>query len=144
MSTQSNNGFDLQTAAPIAEQEDQGLVVQIRDAFGNPLTFTDDAGEHPVTMTVAGTYSNRYRRAREAQTTRQLKRRSTNLTGDLVNSQRIGVVADCVLAWSGFMSGGKPLACDKEHVFQVLKHAPWILEQVESAMEDHEAFFDRS
>lgn len=141
MSTQSG-GFDISTAVPVADLENDGIVVELRDVNNDPMYWKDDAGvEHPVTITVAGSYSHRYRRATEAQQTRVMKKRNPQITGELLGKQRLEIVAACVLAWSGFVHKGKPWACEKENVMHVLTAAPYIREQVESAMEDHAAFF---
>jgi len=141
MSTQSG-GFDLGAAKPVAALEDEGQTIEIRDIDGEVMTWTDGDGKaHPVTITVAGSYSTRYRRAQEAQITRTMKRRNPQITGEALGKQRLEVVAACVLAWTGFANKGKPLPCDKDNVMFVLEAAPWIREQVEGAMEDHAGFF---
>jgi hypothetical protein len=144
MSTQSG-GFDITAAKPVTALEDEGQTIEIRDINGEPMTWKDDAGtEYPVTVTVAGSYSTRYRRAQEAQVTRAMKRRNPNLTGEALGKQRLEVEAACVLAWSGFFSKGKPWPCERENVITVLEAAPWIREQIAAAIEDHAGFFKGS
>jgi len=135
-------GFDLGTAKPIAAREDEGQVVHVQDATGEPLYFGKD--KTPVTITVAGTYSSTYRRAEEARSNRRLKRRSASITAETVERERLAVVSACVLGWEGFFDNGKPMTCTVENVQTVLRIAPWILLQVEGAMEDHVGFSSNS
>lgn len=136
------DGFDLSAAKPVAAKEDEGQTVHVHSELGEPLYY--DGGK-PVTMTVVGTYSSTYRRAEEALSNQRLKRRSrAALTAGVIRAESRSVLAACVLAWDGFMDGGKPLACTKENVVRVLEAAPWIEDQVTAAMEDHAGFFSNS
>lgn len=136
-------GFDLSTTSDVAAREDDGKWVAIRDSQGEFLTYTPAEGgeKKPVRIRVAGTYSNVYRRATDKQRDRMLRHRRAKLTGAQLNEQQLELVADCVLEWEGFFSGGKPVQCTKLNVVAVLQRAPWIREDVESEMSDHESFF---
>ena len=113
MSTQ--NGFDLSSAPSVESQEDAGIWVEIRDVNGEPMYHGEDGSETPVRIKVAGSYSARYRRAQEAQTTRALKRRGQVLTGELIQRQRLEVAAACTLDWEGFRNGENPFPASKEN-----------------------------
>lgn len=134
-------GFDLSAAEPVAAREDEGLVVHVHGPDGGPLYF---GGDKPVTVTVAGTYSARYRRAEEAVATRRLKARRASLDAAGLRRDALEVQAACVLAWSGFFRDGKPIDCTKDNVIAALKAAPWLQTQIETAMEDHAGFFQGS
>ena len=56
-------GFNLTQASSTISAEDDGTVVHLRDAAGDPMTF--GAGQ-PVTLTIAGTDSTCFRRAEAA------------------------------------------------------------------------------
>lgn len=145
MSTQSAGGFDLSAAKPVAELEDEGVWVNLRDGLSEQMYYTDGNGEKkPVRVLVAGTYSNVYRKAQDAQTERNLKRRAKTVNADAVNRERMALTVACVLDWEGMFANGSPLPCDKEMVAAVLTQAPWIREQVEEQMTDHESFFKKS
>jgi hypothetical protein len=131
-------GFDLAAAAPVAALEEQGTTVELTGADGEPLTFGDD---RPVTMTIAGTYSARYRKAERAEADRMLKRKKKQVTPEEAEERMMSLAAACVLAWDGFFSNGEPFACTPENVKAVLKAAPWIYSQVLEAMQDHARFF---
>ncbi len=146
MSTQSKTGLDIGSLPRVGDLEDEGVVVELRDINDERLFWQDEKGnEKPVTITVAGSYSHRYRRTQEAQTTRVMKRRGgVQVTGEMLSRQRLELIASCVLGWEGFVAQGKAWPCTKENVMQALQAAPYIREQVEAAMEDHEAFFKRA
>lgn len=131
-------GFDLANAAPVTEMEEAGSWIEIVGTEGEPLVHGPD--DVPVRIKVAGSYSKRYRKLTHAQTTKAVKRRTTQITGELLARQRLEVVAGCVLAWEGFYNAGAPLECVRENVKIVLDGFPYIMEQVEAALEDHEAF----
>ena len=140
-----HKGLDISTAAEAAKIEDEGQVVHVRDRDGEMLYYANGTQERrPVTITVAGTYSSVYRGALNRQRDRLVKLRRAKLTGDMVEEQQLELMAACVLAWDGFFIGAEPVKCTRENVKQVLATVPWIREQVDEAMGDHEGFTRRS
>jgi len=132
------SGFDLSQAAPVVAREDKGIAVHLRDEAGDLMYHGDDK---PVTWTVVGTYSGRYRKALDAQADKRFRSRSRQPDDlDQIREDSIDLVADCSLAWDGFYDNGQPLAFSKASAVKVLKLAPWIREQVERAMDDHAGF----
>jgi len=129
-------GFDLSTAGSVIEREEQGQAVHITDAAGN-LLYQDAEKTKPVTMTVVGTYSRRYKRAMEGRAQQARKRR---LSEEEAQRDVLEATAECVIAWDGFHDAGKPLECKPSNVVKVLEAAPWIYEQVATAMWDHAGF----
>lgn len=132
----------LAHGASVAQLEESGTVVSIKDADGAPL-LTDD-GTSPVTITVKGSYSPTYRRVSEANRDRLLKRRSTQMDGDELDQRSLELTAACVSAWSGFTAGNAEYPLTKPNAIALLKACPWIREQVEAAMHDHALFFAKS
>ena len=141
-------GFDLGAVAPVSDLEDEGTAVHLRDIDDELMYFTPDGEkeERPVTITVAGSYSKRYRKAQNAHTTRTMKgaRRGTRVTGEALQEQMLDLAATCVIAWDGFFDAGKILSCNKENAVRVFQQAPWFLEQVQAAQVDHASFFGKS
>ena len=131
-------GFDLATASPVSELEEQGAWIELVGIEGEPMLF--GAERKPVRMLVAGSYSKLYRKLTHAQTTKAVKRRTTKITGELLHKQRLEVISGCVLAWEGFYEAGVELPFTRENIKKVLGGFGYILEQVEAAIEDHEAF----
>lgn len=128
----------------VTEREDEGTVVHVRDASGEPAIYENGTGPKPVTITVAGTYSSKYRRAVDAQRDRMLKQRRASLSGEQLNRQQLELVAACVLSWEGFTAEDKPFPLTKDNAVLLLDNAPWIREQVEEAMGDHASFFQKA
>lgn len=133
------SGFDLSTAGAVIEREDEGQVVHITDQAGVPMMHGEE-NDKPVTMTVVGTYSQKYRRAMESRTDKRFKLGRKSPDPEALRAEALEVVADCVLAWDGFYSAGKALDCNRKNVVQVLTLAPWIHEQIATAMDDHAGF----
>lgn len=134
-------GFELDDALPVEKMEDKGIEVELLDLNGEWITYKGDNGTvENVTMKVVGTYSQRYRRAQETQTTKTLRKRSSSNLGRDLGERRVELVASCVLSWNGFFHKGTPIAFGRNNVIKVLEAAPWIREQLENAMENHEAF----
>ncbi len=129
------SGFDLSQAEEALNREEQGQVIHVRDESGEPMYFGDD---EPVTITVAGTYSKRYRKALDARISKAS--RSRRREPEDVQRDALDVVAQCVLDWAGFHENGTALDCTRANVTRVLGLAVWIREQVEVAMDDHAAF----
>lgn len=143
--TGDKGGFDLGAVASVEADEDAGQVVEIQDRDYAPLYFTNGSGEkQPVSITVAGTYSRRYRNAKNVQATRTLNRRNTQLTGEMLDANQLELTIACVIDWAGFFDAGKQIECSRENVAKTLTRAPWIRDQVEVAMGDHAGFMRES
>jgi hypothetical protein len=136
-----HKGIDITLAADAAKVEDEGQVVHLRGRDGELLYFANGTeAQKPVTITVVGTYSTVYRSALNRQRDRLVKMRRAKLTGDMVEEQQLDLMAACVLGWDGFFVGERPVPFTRENVKQVLATVPWIREQVDEAMSDHEGF----
>ena len=131
-------GFDLATAAPVSELEEEGQWIEIVGTEGEVLKW--DNFTKIVRIKVIGSYSKTYRKLMHTQTTKAVKRKTTQITGELLARQRLEVVAGSVQDWEGFYNGGKKMEPTRENVKIVLDGFPYIMEQVEAALEDHEAF----
>lgn len=129
-------GFDLTATGQVIEQEEAGRVVHVYDVTGEPMYH----GEDPVTVTVVGTYSKRYRDALEVKRDKRLVSARGKPDADSIREDALDVTATCVIGWHGFFDDGEPMLCNKGNVLRVLKAAPWVREQIEQAMEDHAGF----
>lgn len=136
------DGFNLSTVTPAEDREDAGVTVHVRDARGESMFYGDD--KKPVTILVAGTYSKLYRKVTSAIRDRALKQRRATLTADILFEQQLETVASCILAWDGFFDGDASFPLTKANAMRLLSMAPWIREDVEVAMQDHESFFENS
>jgi hypothetical protein len=142
------SGFNIDSNTDIAQREDAGTVVHLRDATGELQFIGEGDAKRPVTITVAGTYSSVYRKADAEQNTKLYSRRRTNLQPEELSKiaarQRLELVAACVLGWHGIVSGATEVPCTKDNVIMLLDRFPWVLQALEAAMQDHAAFFPQS
>lgn len=126
--------FSLDAAAQEVAGEDAGIVVALRDKRGRP--YVVPGTQKPVTIRIAGSYSTRFRRAKEAQTQRLIDRarRGKNNAND-VERANLETLAVCILSWDGI-----PLELSVTNAMHVLTSMPWVREQLQEAQGDHEGF----
>ena len=135
-------GLNLGAAKAVSDREDEGQVIELLDAAGEPLVYQNGTAEKPVTVTVAGSYSATYRKAVERQRLRMLKRRRGKLTSNELTDNQIELEAACALPWDGVLTDdGKPIEHKMENVTGILVGVPWVREQIQIAIEDHAGFF---
>lgn len=134
-------GFDFAQGQAVRAAEDEGMLLEILGLDSEVMVGAEGG---PVTMLVIGKYSARYRKAERAQTNRVLKAKRTKFDADLLAEQRADMAASCVLEWDGFFDDGVALECTRANVIRAFDVAPWIMEQVEAAIEDHAGFLKAS
>ena len=132
-------GLNIAAAKDVAAHEDEGQVVKLMDHDGEPLLYGAD--DKPVTVTVAGSYSTRYRRAVDKQRRQMLKRPRSKVSAEELFENTIEIEAACVLAWEGIVDGDAVVECNPENAAMMLSTVPWFREQVQVAIEDHAGFF---
>jgi hypothetical protein len=135
-----SKGIDLDQAGEVTAREDAGITVHIRGADGEPAY----QGDRPVTIRIAGTYSQVYRKTQDQQTRRLLKQRSRDLSPEQLTANRVELVAASILGWEGFTNKGEAYPCTRENAVALLTRAPWIREQLEEAQQDHAGFSGRA
>lgn len=131
-------GFDLSATAGVEQAHEAGVTVHLEDEKGKPL-YVDGDESRPVTVTVAGVYSRRFRRAEE-EANRKIARSRGKVTG---RQSVIEKAAACTLSWDGIFDHGKPVDCTPENAERLYKAAPWVLDQVVGAQHDSEGFTGR-
>lgn len=133
--------FDIkQMGDAAASREEEGVVVHVTDAEDTPQFYDTPEGERlPVTITVAGAHSTRFRRVEE--NIRQRKLKPSKLTGQAIYMENIEKAAACTLAWQGFVVNDQPIRCDAANAKVLYMACPWVYDQVLEAMHDHARFF---
>lgn len=135
----SSTGFDIKQEAAAAAVEDEGTLVHVEDRTGKPYFFTDAQGnEKPVTITVAGSNSRRYRRAEDAIRKRPLKPRKFNQ--EQIHEEAMEKAIACTVTWEGIYIDGTPVDPSRHNVGMLYKACPWVLNQVNAAIHDPELF----
>ncbi|HEY4133506.1 MAG TPA: hypothetical protein VGM50_23000 [Gemmatimonadaceae bacterium] len=135
--------MDIENLSTVSE--DAGTLVHFKDVTKQPMFFGEGDDQKPLTATVAGTFSQRYRDA--------LKRiRSKNLANahggnelevDALDDNNLELEVACILAWD-LSSGGKPFPITAANWKAVLAKQPQWQEQVQAAMNGHSRFFNAS
>lgn len=131
--------FDLKQRANEAQREDEGTRVHIKGLDGRPMYHEAGGERRPVTITVAGTLSRRYRRVENGIRRRRIDPKA--LTGEQFYDDAVDKAVACTLAWDGFAMDGQPIEPSEQNVRQVYLAAPEVLDQVTEAMQDHTRFF---
>lgn len=132
--------FSIGAARDVADREEKGTRIPIRDELGEPLIVKDEKGnEVPAYAIIVGRNSATFRRTEQQQADRMLRRRSADLTAEMIEQNELEKIAACVKEWN-LTDNGNPIPCDKHNVVMVLKAAPWIRREFETAMADPSRF----
>jgi hypothetical protein len=113
----------------------------------NYVPIVNDDGT-PMTITVSGVYSAKYREALDLQQSARLKRVQAsggkmNMTQEELRTDRISFVVSMVTGWNVTLDGEKP-DCTARAVRDVFDRLPFIYEQVDRALEDGQSFLETS
>jgi hypothetical protein len=137
-------GFDIGSKrGVVTAREDDGVEVHVRDELGEYQFYEENGEQKPVVICMAGTYSSVYRKALAKQRDRAMKQRRASVSGEELHKRQLELIAECVLWWKGFVDGGKPYPHNVTNAVALFEVAPWIREDCESAMGDHESFFSK-
>lgn len=135
--------MDINTIGTVTE--DSGIVVHLKDVEGELLFDGDGEKRTPVTMLVAGTYSDRYRKAQKKFKDKNLRlaRRNQDFDAEALDEGNLGLEVACILEWP-FTANDKVLPISVENWKAVIQKQPQWQGQVQAAMNDHAAFFSKS
>jgi len=154
--------MDIADQESLAEREDAGLAVEIDDVKGQPALQED--GVTPITISVVGSLSKRYRRVVALARGRNQRKAIASLrdkaptrgsavdqdaedeaTGQQLLDEQTEAVAACCAGWSaGFTDKGVDYPFTKANAVRLLKAYPHIQAKLEKEMENHARFFDAS
>jgi hypothetical protein len=132
--------MDISTLETVSE--DEGTVIHLKDAAGELLFDGQEPERTPVTALVAGTYSQRYRKAQKKVRERNIRaaRRNEDLDGDALEDRELELEAACIIAWT-LTANGQPFPITMDNWKAVVAKQPQWREQVQQAMTDHARFF---
>lgn len=121
-------------------RSDEGVALTVlRPDNGEPMRTA--AGE-PVTVTIAGRDSRRYRRAERAMIQRRLANPDVEMTDEVVEQERARILADCVVSWSGVTLEGAELECTADNAQMMFIRFPWLADQVDAFQARRANFFE--
>ncbi len=132
--------FDIDVEAKEIAAEDEGVVVNIVDAKGEPAIQADGS---PVTWTVCGLNSQQYRKAEAWQRKQFRAIRGREQTQAEYEAMQAEFIARCSLSNTGFVASGQALPFSTENATLILVRLPHVRRQIEAAIADHEGFTKR-
>lgn len=135
--------MDVTTIAAVSE--DDGTFVHFKDPAGELLYDGDGETRTPVGARVAGSYSQRYRKAQKKLKERNIKagRRGEDYTADALDAGTAELEAACIIEWT-FTANGQPFPITRDNWLALAEKQPQWQEQVAAAMYDHARFFVKS
>lgn len=132
--------FSLSAARAVAAREDKGALVTLKDEQGEPLTCKQpDGTEVEAQCRVVGKLSSVFRKAEQRVNDRTIKRRSTELSAELLERNELEKLAACITWWN-LTDDGTPIELTTENVIAVMQAAPWIRADIEKVMNDPARF----
>lgn len=131
--------MDLSTL-DVAAAAEEGAELHLRHPTTNELLFDGD-DKVPVTITLAGADSERFRSAQRAQINRRLRKRGReDATIEAAEADAIELLAASTLGWSGIALDGEDLACTPANAKKLYRRMSWVREQVDVFMADRGNF----
>lgn len=110
----------------------------------NTIIKNDDGTD--MTISVYGKYSRRYREIQQNQQNARLKRAERSnklkLTASEIIADRLELTVGCVESWNIQLDGSVP-PCTPDNIRSVFERFPWIREQIETEMEETQAFLNK-
>ena len=126
--------------ASLTVVDDDGAVLHLRHpATGAPLFD----GETPVTITLAGKDSQRYRTAQRIISNRNIRQgRKVQHTVESFEADAIEVLAACTVTWSGIELDGAAVPPTKDNARKLYAdpRCAWLREQVDDFIDDRANF----
>jgi len=100
----------------------------LRPDNGEPLL--QDDGKTPVTVCVAGTDSDRYRKAELANRTRYIRKRDKTFRAEDIETNEMNILVGITVSWSGIVVDGETLDCTPDNIRKVYTRFKFIRDQV--------------
>jgi len=121
--------------------------MQLRHPGTNVVLKQDDG--RPITITLAGVDSERYRKAQRALTNQRLKmggRRggAGTLTAEELESAGLETLVACTVAWDGIILDGQALECNPANARTLYARLPWVRDQADEFMGERANFLTGS
>ena len=132
---------NLSTLASEAAAENDAVTVPLLNRNRDPYLLPGGA---PVTIAVLGEFSAPVRQAQDRSLRRLSKRRTMEMTPELVLENRLAIAGAALTAWTLDDADHRPIPPTAENLRAVCTLAPWILDQIEEAMRTHARFFETS
>ena len=133
--------MDLSTLDTSATAEAGAAMEVVHPTTGAALLQDDGA---PITVTLAGEDSDRYRKAERRASNRRLATaasgRRVRATAEALESDRLDLLVACTIDWDGIGFDGGEKACTPDNVRAAYQKLPWLREQAEAFIMDRANF----
>ena len=131
-SAERMQGYDL-SALDMTEAANAGAAVTLK----HPVT--GDA--LPVTITLLGSDSDRWRAEVRRQLDDRMNRRLLTPGAERLEAEAVERLAAVTVRWTGLHYHGEALACTRQNAARVYREQPWIREQLLEFVEERRNFF---
>jgi hypothetical protein len=123
---------------------DAGAIMTVINPVDGSDMKTKDG--NPVTITLAGVDSERYRKAVRDGANRAIEaqRRGQQRTADEVSAESRRMLVACTLGWSGISDGDKPLEHSAANADMLYQRLPWLAEQASVFIQSRANFMKAS
>lgn len=130
----------------VSEASEQGAVLELKLPNGDPVIKPDGS---PVTITLAGMESAKWKKARDVVGNRYLKTASPRRgpaaqTMDELANDEAFQLASVTLAWDGVVVKGQEWPCDLAHAKKLYLTYDWIRNQVNEFVGERRNFWQAS
>lgn len=133
-------GMDFSSLERETENDEKPVEVELRQRNGKPYPTTTDG--KTVAVFVLGEYSKAFRAAERQITDEIIHSKKADYGADDAELAGLKKIAAAVQGWRGITSGDAELPCTSENVLKLLRRAPWVAKQIETAVKKHDSFFD--
>ena len=127
----------------IGKAKDTSEVTLYHPVTSEVLTNKDNS---PMTVTVHGPYSKKYKSIAHSQQNRRLAKAQRGgkmvLSAEEIESSAMELLVQCVSDWNITLGGEKP-KCVEAKVREVFTQMPWVKDQVDAALGDTQAFLEK-
>lgn len=128
--------------------EDEGVRLELKDPAGEPLLKPDGT---PISITLAGTASDRWRKAQDTIGDRWLKSANPRngairKTMEEQRNDTAFLLASVTLAWDGISFDGGPKDCTPQNAKRLYSHPKlgWLTQQVDEFLGEQRNFMKAS
>lgn len=123
----------------IGKRVDEAVMEVVNPIDGTVLT-NKRTGE-PLTITLAGKDSDRYKTAARKLADRRMKLGRSKMSAAEAEAAGAHLLAACVTGWTGFDFSGEPAEASLENVLAVFKAEPFVKAQCDEFVEDRANYY---
>ncbi len=138
--------MDLSDFSKVTAAAEEGAILEVKDPIGDPIL---QPGGKPVTITLAGMESNKFRKARNVIGNRYLKQSGgarypfAQTTEAAIDDQAFQL-ASVTLSWEGIVDEGQPIECNAVNAKRLYIKYDFLRRQVDEFVGEQRNFWKAS